>query len=54
VDTVPELAQRNAESLHTKLVEINAAKKIVRQVPSQNQVTAWIAEAKGLPRIVAY
>ena len=54
VDTVPELAQRNAESLHAKLAEINTAKKVVRQVPSQNQVTAWIAEAKGLPRIVAY
>jgi predicted flap endonuclease-1-like 5' DNA nuclease len=54
VDTVPELAQRNADNLHPKLVETNAAKHLVRQVPSQNQVTAWIAEAKALPRVVSY
>jgi predicted RecB family nuclease len=54
VDTVPELAQRNAGSLHPKLVETNAAKHVVRQVPSQKQVEDWIAEAKKLPRIVTY
>jgi predicted RecB family nuclease len=54
VDTVPELAQRNAGNLHSKLVETNAAKHLVRQVPSQKQVETWIAEAKELPRIVTY
>jgi predicted flap endonuclease-1-like 5' DNA nuclease len=54
VDTIPELAQRNAENLHAKLVEINEAKSLVRQVPSLGQVTAWIAEARTLPRIVTH
>jgi len=54
VDTTPELAQRNAENLHSKMVETNAAKHLVRQVPAQSQVAAWIAEAKQLPRIVTY
>lgn len=54
VDTVPELAQRNAENLHAKFVEVNAAKKLVRRLPTQSQVTDWIAQAKGLPRAISY
>jgi predicted flap endonuclease-1-like 5' DNA nuclease len=52
VDTVPELAQRNAENLHTKMVEVNEEKKLVRQVPSASQVEAWVTQAKVLPRVI--
>ncbi len=54
VDTVPELAQRNAANLFAKLVEVNAEKKLVRRVPTLNQVTSWIEQAQSLPRIVQY
>ena len=54
VDTVPELAQRNAGNLHAKLSEINAAKELVRRLPSADQVSAWVEEAKTLPRIITY
>jgi predicted flap endonuclease-1-like 5' DNA nuclease len=54
VDTVPDLAGRNAEHLHQKLVDLNAAKKLVRQLPTLAQVTDWVVQAKGLPRIVEY
>ena len=54
VDTVVELAQRNAENLHQKLVEINQQKKLVRQVPGLSQVTKWVEQAKILPRVVTY
>lgn len=54
VDTVPELAQRNAENLHAKMVEVNEAKKLVRQIPSASQVENWIVQAKDLPRTVHY
>ena len=54
VDTVPELAQRNAENLYTKLVETNAAKELVRRLPTQSQVADWIQQAKYLPRVVTY
>ena len=54
VDTVPELAQRNAENLYTKLVETNAAKELVRRLPTQSQVADWIQQAKTLPRVVTY
>jgi len=54
VDTVPELAQRNPENLHQKLVEVNKEKELVRQVPRQNQVSDWVAQAKELPRAIDY
>jgi len=54
VDTVPELAQRNAANLHAKLIEVNAAKKLVRKLPSAGQVSDWIEQAKTLPRAVTY
>lgn len=54
VDTVVELAQRNPENLYKKIVEVNQAKELVRQLPSQGQVENWIAQAKALPRKVTY
>jgi len=54
VDTVPELAQRNAANLCQKMADINAVKKLTRKVPTESQVTAWITEAKSLPKLVTY
>ncbi len=54
VDTVPELAQRNPENLHKKIVAINADKKLVRQLPGLNQVREWIEQAKRLPRKITH
>ena len=54
VDTVPELAQRNAANLYAKLAETNLAKKLVRRLPSQSQVADWVEQAKGLPRAIDY
>jgi len=54
VDTVPELAQRNAANLFARLMEINADKKLVRRVPTLAQVTSWIEQAQVLPRIIQY
>jgi predicted flap endonuclease-1-like 5' DNA nuclease len=54
VDTVPELAQRNAGNLHAKLSEINEARALVRRLPSGDQVAAWVAEAKTLERVISY
>ena len=54
VDTVKELAQRNADNLHLKLEEVNTEKKLVRRVPTLDAVTNWIEQAKSLPRVVEY
>lgn len=54
VDSVPELAQRKAGNLHAKMVEVNAAKKLVRNLPALSQVERWIEQAKELPKVVTH
>lgn len=54
VDSVPELARRNADNLTAKMEEVNAAKKLTRRVPTSKQVTGWIGEAGGLGRKVTH
>lgn len=54
VDTVPELAKRNAANLAAKMAEINEEKKLVRSVPSEAKVEDWVKQAKGLPRALHY
>lgn len=54
VDTVPELAQRNATNLQQKMVEINQEISLVRRVPALSQVTSWVSQAKKLPRMLHY
>lgn len=54
VDSVPELAQRNAENLAAKMTEVNEAKKLVRALPSAKAVEEWVAQAKSLPRVVTH
>jgi predicted flap endonuclease-1-like 5' DNA nuclease len=54
VDTVPELAQRNAQNLLEKMTAVNAEKKLVRRLPVLSQVVDWIEQAKQLPRVINY
>ena len=54
VDTVAELAQRNAANLLAALVKTNTEKKLVRRLPTEKQVADWVNQAKALPRIVTY
>lgn len=54
VDTVKELAFRNADNL-TVMVEItNNAKKISKRTPSDGVIQEWIDEAKTLDAMVTY
>lgn len=54
VDSVKELAQRNATNLRVKMEEVNDAKKLVRQLPSESQVQGFVDEAKTLPGAVSH
>jgi predicted flap endonuclease-1-like 5' DNA nuclease len=54
VNTVAELAQRNAANLAAKLKEVNDAKKLTGKVPTEKQVGEWIEAAKALPKKVTY
>lgn len=52
VDTIKELKTRRADALTAKMAEVNGAKKLVRRVPTLNEVTSWIEMAKTLdPKI---
>ncbi len=54
VDTVAELAKRDPENLHAKILEVNEKKKLVRRPPTLKQVKDWVEQAKKLPRKVEY
>ena len=54
VNSVPELAQRNAENLQRALVKVNEVKKVSKTMPSVIQISKWIAAAKVLPRVVEH
>jgi len=54
VDTVVELATRKPENLFKKMGEVNADKKLVRKLPTLDQVTGWVESAKTMPRVVKY
>ena len=54
VDTVVELAQRRADNLYAKIIEVNNKKNLVRRVLSLSEVSRWVDQAKRLPRAVHY
>jgi predicted flap endonuclease-1-like 5' DNA nuclease len=54
VDTVVELATRNAAHLLEKMTLVNAEKNLVRRLPTLGMVTDWVEMAKCLPRKISY
>ena len=52
VDSIPEFSHRVAENLHSKLVEVNEKKHLVKRLRSVGQVSSWIDQCKNLPRAV--
>ena len=54
VDTIPELAQRNAENLSKRMAKLNQEMDLTRHVPLESQVTRWVEQAKVLPRMLEY
>ena len=54
VDTVKELAHRNAENLAAKMLEVNEEKHLVRRVPVAKEIQKMIDCAKELPGTMTY
>lgn len=54
VDTVPDLARRNPQNLAQKMAEVNEVKKLARRIPTENEISKWVEQAKKLPRILEY
>ena len=54
VDSVPELAQRNAANLLEKITSANEEKSLVRALPTEKQISDWISQAGALEKIVRH
>ena len=54
VDTVVELGKRVPSNLAKKAQEVNEAKKLVRKLPTESQISDWVDQAKQLERKVNY
>lgn len=54
VDTVKELRTRNAANLANAIREVNASRRLVRQVPNEKIVMGWIEQARQLDPMVSY
>jgi predicted flap endonuclease-1-like 5' DNA nuclease len=52
VSDVGTLAKQNAGSLQKQLADLNASKKLVREIPGVSQVQNWIDQAKTLPAAI--
>ena len=54
VDTVAELAQRNAANLTKAMADVNEKRNLVKALPTEDAVEGWIAHAKTLPKAVSH
>jgi predicted flap endonuclease-1-like 5' DNA nuclease len=54
VDTVKELKFRNPANLAKAMADANKKRKMVRQLPSEKVVCAWIQRAQTLPLKITY
>jgi predicted flap endonuclease-1-like 5' DNA nuclease len=54
VDTVAELARRNAANLTAAMKDYNTEKEATRRTPSEDTVADWIAQAKTMGRTIEY
>ncbi len=54
IDTVKELRTRNADNLTAKMAEVNAEKRLVRQVPTLKLVQGWIEQAQKLEPMITH
>jgi predicted flap endonuclease-1-like 5' DNA nuclease len=54
VDTVNELRYRNPAKLARKMAEANAARGLVRILPTEPMIERWIEHAKKLPLKISY
>jgi predicted flap endonuclease-1-like 5' DNA nuclease len=54
IDSVPELARRDADRLAAALTQVNADRRLERRVPGAHLVRSWISDARTLPKAVEH
>ncbi len=52
VETVKELRRRSPKALTAKIVQLNERKRLVRRLPTEKMITAWVEQAKSLDSII--
>ena len=54
VDTIKELATRNPENLHAKIIEVNNEKRLATRLPTVLDVLEWVEAAQEMPKVLTY
>jgi predicted flap endonuclease-1-like 5' DNA nuclease len=54
VDTIKELATRNPENLHAKIIEVNNEKRLATRLPTVLDVLEWVEAAQAMPKVLTY
>jgi predicted flap endonuclease-1-like 5' DNA nuclease len=54
IESMKELSTRKADILYHKLIEVNEAKQLVRQLPTPKRVASWVSQARDLTPKVTY
>jgi hypothetical protein len=54
VDSCLELSHRVPANLFRKMEEVNGARKLVRRLPTESEVTQWVDAAKSMPKVVEH
>lgn len=54
VETVKELRRRSSKSLSARMTELNESRRLVRRLPTEAMVSAWIEYSKGLEPTVKH
>lgn len=52
--TIRELRYRNPAKLAKQMAEVNAKRKLVRNLPNEKAIARWVAEAQKLPSKITY
>lgn len=53
IDSTAELAQRNPANLLATMTEVNSAENIVDMLPSEDEVSGWVTQAKSLKKVIS-
>ena len=53
-DTVKELRRRNPINLTAAMIEVNEKKRLVRRLPTETMVIAWVDQAKTMDSVVKH
>ena len=53
-DTVKELRRRNPTNLTAAMIEVNENKRLVRRLPTEAMVIAWVEQAKTMDSVVKH